>query len=156
MYGLVQSARQFYFKINEYLFDIGFSKCLSDPCLLTLNDVSIGLYVDDLLVVGNNNQVKGIVEKIESKFKIRWNTNVSEFIGCQFKRGQDRKSVILHQQRTVLKLIEGFGDKTESLKKFRTPGKVALGSNNSSLMRKWYQKICKRDVDQELELYYIW
>jgi hypothetical protein len=55
IYGLVQSAREFYNKLLSTLKSMRFTENKSDPCLLTrwINDKVIitGIYVDDCLVV---------------------------------------------------------------------------------------------------------
>ena len=127
MYGLVQDSRQFYYKLSSFFIENGFLKCSSDPCLLFDGDVTIGLYVDDLLVIGVHEKVKLLVKKIENKFNIRKHVQVSEFIGCQFEWKENGKGVILHQQRISLKLIDSFGSEVASMKKFETPSKVGIG-----------------------------
>jgi Reverse transcriptase (RNA-dependent DNA polymerase) len=58
IYGLVQSAREFYNKLLSTLKSIGFTENKSDPCFLSKwtneNVVLIGIYVDDCLVVGKD------------------------------------------------------------------------------------------------------
>ena len=55
IYGLVQSARQFWKKLTNVLKWIGFTGGDVDPCLLFKKTkhglVLIGLYVDDLLII---------------------------------------------------------------------------------------------------------
>jgi Reverse transcriptase (RNA-dependent DNA polymerase) len=53
IYGLVQSAREFYNKLLSKLKSMGFTENKSDPCLLSKwtndNVVLIGIYIDDCL-----------------------------------------------------------------------------------------------------------
>ena len=58
LYGLKQAPIAWYHKILGYFEDIGFSKCFSNTDLYVLNQgpnlILILLYMDDLLITGNN------------------------------------------------------------------------------------------------------
>ena len=70
LYGLKQAPRAWYQLATSILLDFGFTKCVSDPCIFFLrrgkNMVIVGVYVDDILIAGNNrsliNEVKGDIE----------------------------------------------------------------------------------------------
>ena len=57
IYGLVQSARQYYLKFTEKLIKLGFKGGYTDPCLMTRKNEKgicfIEIWVDDSLLVGN-------------------------------------------------------------------------------------------------------
>jgi hypothetical protein len=61
IYALVQSARKFYNKLLSTLKSMGFTEKKSDWCLLSrwINGkvIMIGIYVDDCLVVGKEDQI---------------------------------------------------------------------------------------------------
>jgi hypothetical protein len=71
IYGLVQSARQFYKKMMKILKLLGFHGGYADPCLMTrrnkLGVVFIALYVDDCLCVGHDAAIKDLVKGMESQ-----------------------------------------------------------------------------------------
>ena len=77
--------------------------------VMTNGKVTLGLYVDDILMIGNQDDIDEIVIKIERNFDIRINEDIEEFIGCQFKWDYDKKSVILHQLRLINKIEDEFG-----------------------------------------------
>jgi hypothetical protein len=62
IFGLVQSAREFYNKLLSTLKSMGFTENKSDPCLLSrwINGkvIMIGIYVDDCLINGNEDQIQ--------------------------------------------------------------------------------------------------
>ena len=75
IYGLVQSASEFYKKLISVLKLIGFKESKSDPCLLSKwsqnNILIIGIYVDDCLVIGKEPQINQlIVELKENGFNL--------------------------------------------------------------------------------------
>jgi len=58
LYGLKQTPRTWYNRIDDFLSKIGFRKSFSESTLyvrvLNFDIIVISLYVDDLLVIGNN------------------------------------------------------------------------------------------------------
>ena len=66
LYGLVQAARQFYKEIIDNLTteqNFIVSKC--EPCLLMNHEVIVGLYVDDLLMIGNSIELQKVVNHLK-------------------------------------------------------------------------------------------
>ena len=66
IYGLVQSARQFFKKLTEVLKKIGFEGGDADPCLLTRRKnnkvVHVALYVDDCLCCGDPEAIAEVIK----------------------------------------------------------------------------------------------
>lgn len=58
IYGLKQSPRMWYFEIDSYLISTGWARSFGDPNLYFVRDsgtlIILMLFVDDLLVTGNN------------------------------------------------------------------------------------------------------
>jgi hypothetical protein len=65
IYGLLQSAREFYKKLMSTPKLIGFKGNESDPCLLSKwtqdGVMMIGIYVDDCLVIGKRDRIDEMV-----------------------------------------------------------------------------------------------
>jgi len=62
MYGLKKSARLWHKQMKEKLLAMQFRQSLFDPCLFIYEDVNgrtvyIGLYVDDGLLIGNDDEL---------------------------------------------------------------------------------------------------
>ena len=64
LYGLVQASREFYIKMNKILIDLDFKNFKSDPCLYKRDSLYIGLYVDDIFIVGPKTLINNFVEEI--------------------------------------------------------------------------------------------
>lgn len=66
LYGLKQVSRTWYNIIDEFLSKLGFVKSLSESILYIKGDyynfIVIFLYVDDLLVMGNNRELIQLFE----------------------------------------------------------------------------------------------
>jgi hypothetical protein len=85
IYGLVQSAREFYKMLMSTLKFIGFKGNKSDPCLLSkwIQDgvIMIGIYVDDCLVIGKRNRIDElIVEFKTSGFNLKVENNLTDYL----------------------------------------------------------------------------
>jgi Reverse transcriptase (RNA-dependent DNA polymerase) len=66
-----QSAREFYKRLICELKDLGFAKIKSDPCLLSKGNQSnimiVGIYGDDCLVLGKEQDINKLIVDLESK-----------------------------------------------------------------------------------------
>ena len=79
LYGLVQASREFYIKTNKILIDLDFKNCKSDPCLYKRDSLYIGLYVDDIFIVGPKTLINNFVEEISKILSIRKYDEVLDF-----------------------------------------------------------------------------
>jgi hypothetical protein len=87
IYGLVQSAREFYKKLMATLKLIGFKGNKSDPCLLskwTQDGVTmIGVYVDDCLVIGKHDGIDELIVDLKtSGFNLKVENNLTDYLSC--------------------------------------------------------------------------
>jgi len=93
IYGLVQSAREYFKKFVKVLKSpkIGFKGGYADPCLLTRYSkgkgiVYIGVYIDDSYCVGNMEAIKEAITLIkESGFKLKVKYDMSDYLSCEIK-----------------------------------------------------------------------
>jgi hypothetical protein len=84
IYGLVQSARQFFKKLVECLKNIGFTGGYADPCLMTYRSekgiVYIALYVDDCYCVGHEEAIQDTIKQIISRgFDVKVENNLTDY-----------------------------------------------------------------------------
>ena len=75
MYGLCQSARQFWKKfVNELInIDVSFKINKADPCIL-YREIKVGIcmiiiYVDDMMVIGHKESIVDVQESVK-KFSL--------------------------------------------------------------------------------------
>ena len=94
VYGLVQAAKNFYDELTNYLQSKNFQIYEGEPCLLNKQEVYVGLYVDDLLIIGPTDQVNTLLEELKNRFEVRVDKDIKEFVGCELIV-QDYK-IILH------------------------------------------------------------
>jgi hypothetical protein len=85
IYGLVQSARVFYNELLSTLKSMGFNENKSDPCLLSrwINGkvIMIGIYVDDCLVVGKEDQIQEVIQGLKaSGFNFKVESSLKDYL----------------------------------------------------------------------------
>jgi hypothetical protein len=74
LYGLKQLGREWYIKACQGLKTLGFRPCFSNPSIFVTEDRSliIGLYVDDMLVLGKDPQaVDAIIRGMKDIWEIK-------------------------------------------------------------------------------------
>ena len=71
VYGLVHSSKNFYDEITNYLQSKNFKIYKGEPCLLNKQEVYVGLYVDDILIIGPTNQVNILLQELKEIFEVR-------------------------------------------------------------------------------------
>jgi hypothetical protein len=88
IYGLVQSAREFYKKLMSTLKLIGFKCNKSDPCLISKwtqdGVIMIGIYVDDCLVIEKHDGIDELIVELKtSGFKLKVENNLTDYLSFQ-------------------------------------------------------------------------
>ena len=128
LYGLVQASRIFYKTMRTYLVKhLGFTECKSEPCILKHHNIIIRLYVDDILIIGEETTIETFTTQIEKRFNIRKSDIIDEFIGCEMKWSKDHSNVILHQTNIVNKLFNILKKDIQDMREYKTPGIPVIG-----------------------------
>jgi hypothetical protein len=95
LYGLKQSPRSWYAKMDSFLIAIGFSRCHSDPNVYT-NKVGshliiLVLYVDDLILTGSDSKLLNHVKtSLKEKFEMTDLGFFHYFLGLQVLQTNER------------------------------------------------------------------
>ena len=142
IYGLVQSAREFYKRLIEVLKSIGFIENKSDPCLLSKWDkedvMLIGIYVDDCIVIGKEEQISKLIDDLKSSgFNLKIENNLTDYLSCRIIENKERGEILVMQPHLINRLIEKFGDEVKDKRVYKTPGTPRF-------------KIVRPDCDSEL------
>jgi hypothetical protein len=133
IYGLVQSARQFYKKLVHTLRNkLNFKGGYADPCLLTRRCdkgiMYIALYVDDCFCCGHKEAIQDTVKQIqEAGFSVTIENEMTDYLSCEILFSRDRKKCWIGQPHLIRKLEKKFGEMVTTLQKFRTPGTPSCG-----------------------------
>ncbi|XP_035842124.1 uncharacterized protein LOC110922450 [Helianthus annuus] len=112
LYGLKQAPRKWNEKLTEVLEKIGFKQSLCDHSLFILCKdfvvVILLVYVDDIVLAGNDVNEMGKVKKLLSdSFKIKDLGKLKYFLGIEVL--YDKDDVCLNQRKYCLELLNEFG-----------------------------------------------
>ncbi|KAL4011632.1 hypothetical protein IC575_028693 [Cucumis melo] len=122
LYGLKQAPRAWYSKIDEHLLSLGFLKSLSESTLYVkhngTNILIVSLYVDDLLVTGNNtDHIQNFKWEMMKMFEMIDLGLMSYFLGTEIKQGQGE--VFICQKKYAKEILKKF--KMDECKAVSTP-----------------------------------
>ena len=124
IYGTVQAARQWAKKFRESLKKLKFEVSLIDPCVMTRrNDdgiVILCIYVDDVLMVGDQSAIDKAIEDIEKVFSIRKEGKLNDYIGCIIEF-ENESEATMHQPHILKKLKNKFSDIVMNIRTGKTP-----------------------------------
>jgi hypothetical protein len=100
LYGLKQSPRISYKKIDTYMLRLGFTRSKEDHCvyfkLIGDHLIYLVLYVDDMLLIGNKDIIQDVKTQLSYKFDMK-DLGASNFIlGMEIKRDQKKRKLGLN------------------------------------------------------------
>jgi histone deacetylase 1/2 len=127
IYGLVQSAREFYNKLVSALKDCGFQGSLVDPCLwikhFNQGIVIIAIYVDDCLIIGDDSKINEVIEELKGyNFGLKVEDHLTDYLSCQIITNLDDKTLFIMQPHLIKNLETKFGAEIMNLSNYGTPG----------------------------------
>ena len=111
LYGLVESGYTWYHHLVSFLQSLGFLLCENDPCVMKMRDVTLVIYVDDLLLTGDGETLNQICDMIEKEFgdcKRKMGKSFS-FIGMDFEIKDGGVGVKINLDK-LLETTEGTAD----------------------------------------------
>eukprot|EP00903_Cladosiphon_okamuranus_P015234 g14080.t1 len=125
LYGLAQSPGNWFRTIDPVLVEIGFVPLKSDPCVYLYDhngvQIYLTLYVDDLLLAGNDPDTMSMVkEKLKKRFKMKDMGAVSLVLGMEIKRDREKGTLTISQEAYSKSVLERFG--MSECKPTNTPG----------------------------------
>ncbi|KAL2251475.1 UNVERIFIED_CONTAM: Retrovirus-related Pol polyprotein from transposon TNT 1-94 [Sesamum indicum] len=136
LYGLKQAPQQWYRKFDNFMLEIGFSRCNADHCCYVKRFdeffIILLLYVDDMLIAGSNvKEINRLKDQLSRKFDMKDLGEARQILGMKITRDKGIGKLWLSQSDYI--------EKTDSERaKMRvTPYASAIGS----LM---YATICTR------------
>ena len=146
LYGLKQAPRQWFAKLSSALLSFGFTQSYADHSLFieqTDNTfTAILIYVDDLIITGNNiTQIEKVKRLLSSQFHMKDLGHLGYFLGMEFSRTS--QGIFISQRKYALDLLKEYGvDKQKPLRlpldthmKLEPDDKGALLSNPESYRR---------------------
>eukprot|EP00253_Pinus_taeda_P017592 PITA_17592 len=98
LYGLKQSARMWYQKFDTFIRGLGFTRSKADHCvyfkLIGDRVMYLVLYVDDMLLVGNDKEIiQDLKTQLSSKFDMKDLGVANYILGMEIKRDQAKRKL---------------------------------------------------------------
>ena len=108
IYGLKQAPRAWFDKFSTFLLEFGFVCSFSDPsmfvCIKGTNIIILLLYVDEMLVTGNNSKLlQDLLESLNTQFKMKDLGQLGYFLGIQIYHHSD--GLFMSQQKYAEDLL---------------------------------------------------
>jgi hypothetical protein len=113
LYGLKQSPRMWYQKFDTYILGLGFVRSRVDHFVYSKqvgnHFIYVVLYVDDMLLVGNNMDViKEVKSQLSSKFDMKDLDDANFILGMEIKRDRANRKLWLNQRKHVEMIFQRF------------------------------------------------
>jgi hypothetical protein len=113
LYGLKQSPRMWYQKFDTYILGLRFVRSRDDHCVYSKqvgnHFIYVVLYVDDMLLVGNNMDViKEVKSQLSSKFDMNDLGAANFILGMEIKRDRANNKLWLNQRKYVEMILQRF------------------------------------------------
>jgi hypothetical protein len=126
IYGLLQSAREFYKNLVSVLIGFGCKVCSADPCFwIKYSDLGVNLiaiYVDDCLVISTDEGVNKVMNNLKDhNFGLEVNHDLSDYLSCMIHVDYE-KTKFLMKPHLIKTLEEKFGEEFYNLSEYGTPG----------------------------------
>jgi hypothetical protein len=111
LYGLKQAPRAWFERFTSHLLTLGFKASVADASLFILSHglvtVYLLLYVDDIIITGNNSTaVSNIISQLSTAFELKDLGHLRYFLGLQidYKKG----GFFVHQRKYLTDLLHKF------------------------------------------------
>eukprot|EP00253_Pinus_taeda_P010775 PITA_10775 len=113
MYGLKQSPRMWYQKFDTFIQRLGFTRSKADHCvyfkLIGDHAIYLVLYVDDMLLVGNDKDIiQDLKAHLSSKLNMKDLGAANYILGMEIKRDRTKRKLWLNQRNYVETILQRF------------------------------------------------
>ena len=114
LYGLKQAPRQWYRKFESFMNDNGYHKTQADHCVFVKkfeggDFLILLLYVDDMLIVGQDHMKIRVLKKALSRsFSMKDMGPAKQILGMHIVRDRTKKVLWLSQEKYVTKVLQRF------------------------------------------------
>lgn len=110
LYGLKQSGREWNAKLDAVLRKLGFTPCVSEPCLYVRNENGklnfIAVYVDDFIFACScKNDLQKIKNAIAKEFEVVDGGELKYFLGIEVEREGETGSITLGHKQYIENLL---------------------------------------------------
>ena len=117
LYGLKQASRQWYKKFDSFMVSHEYKRTDADHCVYfrkftDCNFIILLLYVDDMLIAGNDSKLIGkLKERLFKSFDMKDLGPAKQMLGMRITRDRKAKKLWLSQEKYVERVLERFNMK---------------------------------------------
>jgi hypothetical protein len=102
-----------YQKFDTYMLGLGFIRRKEDHCvyfkLIGDHIIYLVLYVDDMLLIGNNKEIiQNVKTQLSSKFDMKDIGNENYILGMEPKTNQENMKLWLNQRKYIETILQSF------------------------------------------------
>ena len=114
LYGLKQAPRQWYKKFDSFMVGQGYKRTAADQCVYIQrfpdgNFVALLLYVDDMLIVGQEAaKISQLKKELSKAFDMKDLGPAQQILGMEIVRDRQNKKLWLSQERYIERVIRRF------------------------------------------------
>ena len=107
LYGLKQSAHEWYETLRAFLEFIGFTRLENDHCVFVNEDgVIVAVYVDDILYLARiKAQIKAVKDKFDLRFRMKHLGDISWYLGMAVIRDRPNRTIFINQASYSRQLV---------------------------------------------------
>jgi len=110
LYGLKQSGRMWFNRLSEYLIQKGYVNNSLCPCVFikktTSGCVIIAVYVDDLNIIGTDEEIKEVISYLKQEFEMKDLGKTKYCLGLQIEHVKN--GIFVYQSNYTKKVIKRF------------------------------------------------
>ncbi|KAJ8736960.1 hypothetical protein PYW07_000231 [Mythimna separata] len=117
LYGLTESPKCWNETIDVFAKNNGFQRSEYDYCMYYKNDCWMLIYVDDILIIGNGDN---IIKELKQRFNAKNLGEMKRFLGMEIQRRED--TIIVKQTNMIEKIIQKFN--MSDCKGMKTPMEI--------------------------------
>ena len=156
LYGLHQSAREWYETLTGYIVSKGFTAAESDPCVFYRIDEStkkmqyIIVYVDDLMIISNSTEYTNEVKEIfKDRFEMKDLGTAKWILGIQLERTE--KGIWLGQPEYAKDILKGADMWNSKTRKDEDGNPIPVDTKPTPMVVNWKHNPNDEVLDSEFK-----
>ena len=145
LYGLKQAPRIWYLFLCNIVLDLKFISLETDSCIYKRGDIILGVYVDDIKIVGPSKEAcDAVFKELAQHVKAEYKGPIKSFLGINVIRNWDQHLIAINQGVYIDTLVNNFGlstAKTTNTPLDKTLPLLYASSQDKMCNAKYYQRV---------------
>lgn len=132
LYGLKEAPLLWWKHLEQTLTKkLSLKQCIYEECMFTGQDLIMLVYVDDILLLGEKQQIRQLHRKLSKQFKLTATSlnQETDFLGCMIERNEEG-IFFLSQTKYIHKILTNYA---KNVRPRQTPLPVSINWDNEEL-----------------------